>query len=221
MDSVIILRMLAKTYAEKLAPPSVFVETYVDQIAHSEKCMFMLPTDAGEIKSLIRLLPSKNSSGFDDISNTLLKRICDSIILPLNIIFNKSLQCGIFPELMKRADISPLFKSKLENDTNNYRTISLLLTISKVLEKLVYKRTYSFMEKTGQIYNSEYGFRSRHSCENAVSELVSEVTKGFQNGFYTAALFLDLSKAFDTLEHRVLLMKLEKYGIRGICLEWF
>ena len=77
------------------------------------------------------------------------------------------------------------------------------------------------MEETGQIYNSQYGFRSQHSCENAVSELVSEITKGFQNGFYTAALFLDLSKAFDTLEHRVLLMKLEKYGIRGTCLNWF
>ena len=110
--------------------------------------------------------------GFDDISNTLLKQICDSIVIPLNIIFNKSLQSGIFPDLMKRADISPLFKSKLENDTNNYRPISLLLTISKILEKIVYKRTYSFMEKTGQIFKSQYGFRSQHSCENAVSELV-------------------------------------------------
>ena len=212
---------VGKNYAEKLNLSSVLVETYVDQITQSDTCMFMHPTDTEEIKSIIRLLPSKNSSGFDDISNTLLKRICDSIVIPLNIIFNKSLQSGIFPDLMKRADISPLFKSKLENDTNNYRPISLLLTISKILEKIVYKRTYSFMEKTGQIFNSQYGFRSQHSCENAVSELVSEVTKGFQNGLYTAALFLDLSKAFDTLEHRVLIMKLKKYGIRGTCLEWF
>ena len=122
---------------------------------------------------------------------------------------------------MKRADISPLFKSKLEHDTNNYRPISLLSTISKLLEKVVYSRTYSFMEHTGQIYKSQYGFRSNHSCENAVSELVSEITKGFQNGLYMAALFLDLSKAFDTLEHRVLLKKLDHYGIRGICLDWF
>ena len=212
---------VGKNYAENLAPSSVFVETYVDQIVHSDKCMFMYPTDTDEIKSFIKLLPCKTSSGFDDISNTLLKKICDSIVLPLNINFNKSLQCGIIPELMKKADILPLYKSKLENDTNNYRPISLLLTISKVLEKIVYKRTYCFMEETGQICNSQYGFRSHHSCESAVSELVSEITKGFQNGFYTAALFLDLSKAFDTLEHRVLLMKLEKYGIRGKCLEWF
>ena len=212
---------VGKTYAEKLKPSRVLVETYIKDISHLNKSMFMNPTDTQEISSLIRLLPSKTSSGFDDISNILLKKLCPSIVIPLNIIFNKSLSCGIFPELMKRADVSPLFKSKLDNDTNNYRPISLLLTISKVLEKIVYKRTYSFMEETGQIYRSQYGFRSQHSCENAVSELVSEITKGFQNGFYTAALFLDLSKTFDTLEHRVLLLKLEKYGIRGSCLEWF
>ena len=130
---------VGKAYAEKLPPSSVLVETYIEQIDQSNKSMFMYPTDTEEIKSLIRLLPCKNSSGFDDISNTLLKRICDSISLPLNIIFNKSLLSGTFPELMKRADISPLFKSKLENDPNNYRPISLLLTISKVLEKIAYK----------------------------------------------------------------------------------
>ena len=77
------------------------------------------------------------------------------------------------------------------------------------------------MESTGQIYNSQYRFRSQHSCESAVSELTSEVVKGLQNGMYTAALFLDLSKAFDTLEHEVLLNKMDRYGIRGTSLDWF
>ena len=122
---------------------------------------------------------------------------------------------------MKLADISPLFKSKLDNEANNYRSISLLMTISKVLEKNVYQRTYCFMEKTGQIYNSQYGFRSQHSCESAVAELASEIIKGQQNDMYTLALFLDLSKAFDTLEHKVLLDKMYRYGIRGISLNWF
>ena len=100
------------------------------------------------------------------------------------------------------ADVAPLFQSKLENDANNYWPISLLITISKVLEKNVYKRTYSFMESTEQIYNSQYKIRSQHSCKSAVSELTSEVVKGLQNGMYTATLFLDLSKAFDTLNTR-------------------
>ena len=77
------------------------------------------------------------------------------------------------------------------------------------------------MESTGQIYNSQYGFRSQHSCESAVAELTSEIVKGLQNGMYTVALFLDLLKAFDTLEHKVLLDKMYRYGIRGNSLNWF
>ena len=212
---------VGERYAKNIGPSDVLVETYIDQITSNKDCMFLHPTDRQEINSLIQLLPSKTSSGFDDISNKLLKQLSPSLLTPLCLIYNSSLNTGIFPELMKRADVSPLFKSKLHCDTNNYRPISLLLTISKILEKLVYKRTYSFLEKTNQLYKSQYGFRSHHSCENAVSELTSEVIKGFQNGFYTAALFLDLSKAFNTLEHEVLLKKLEKYGIRGIGLSWF
>ena len=79
---------------------------------------------------------------------------------------------------MKKADIIPLFKSKDEHECTNYRPISLLLTISKLLEKIVYRRTYNFLETTGQLYNSQYGFRQGHSCENAVSELLADIIKG-------------------------------------------
>ena len=183
--------------------------------------MFLSPTDRDEIKYLIMNLPAKNSSGCDDISNNLLKKLCSSLLSASEKIFNKSLNEGVFPELMKLADICPLFKSKLENDANNYRPISLLMTISKVLEKIVYQRTYNFMESTGQIYNSQYGFRSQQSCESAVAELTTEIVKGLQNGMYTMELFLDLLKAFDTLEHKVLLDKMYRYGIRGNSLNWF
>ena len=212
---------VGKTYSDKVQPPRVLVETYNEKINMSNISMFLSPTDREEIKSLIMNLPAKNSSGCDDISNNLLKKLCSSLLSLLEKIFNKSLNEGVFPELMKLADICPLFKSKLENDANNYRPISLLMTISKVLEKIVYQRTYSFMESTGQIYNSQYGFRSQHSCESAVAELTSEIVKGLQNGMYTVALFLDLLKAFDTLEHKVLLDKMYRYGIRGNSLNWF
>ena len=156
-----------------------------------------------------------------NISNVLLKKISNNIKYPLSIIFNKSMEQGKFPEAMKMADVSPLYKSKDQNECTNYRPISLLLTISKLLEKVMYKRTYNFLEHTGQLYNSQYGFRTGHSCENAVSELLAEIIKGKQEGLYTVSMFLDLSKAFDTLEHEVLLKKLEKYGIRGIANKWF
>ena len=122
---------------------------------------------------------------------------------------------------MKLSEKTPLHKGKESYYTTNYRPISLLLTISKLLEKIVYKRTYKFLNQTDQFYKSQYRFRSTHSCEDAICELMGEVLKNRENVKFTAALYLDLSKAFGTLEPTVLYHKLEKYGIRGICLEWF
>ena len=104
---------------------------------------------------------------------------------------------------------------------NNYRPISLLLTISKLLEKVIYKRVYGFMQDTNQIYSSQYGFRTGHSCENAISEVLGEIVKSLQNGKTTICILLDLSKAFDSLEHEMIYKKMDRYGIRGTCLDWF
>ena len=122
---------------------------------------------------------------------------------------------------MKLAEIIALHKSKDRELCSNYRPISLLITISKVLEKIVYKRVYNFLNSTNQIYEKQYGFRAKHSCENAVSDLVGELVKNIQDKKYTVTLFLDLSKAFDTLEYKVIFHKMHKYGIRGTALNWF
>ena len=122
------------------------------------------------------------------------------ITKPLNIAFNKSLEDGVFPISMKDADTVPLFKSKCRQDCNNYRPISLFITLSKILEKIVYKRTIAFLDKHNILFNSQYGFRKKHSCSDDIMELVSEILKNNENGIYTACVFLDLSKAFDMLE---------------------
>ena len=116
-----------------------------------------------------------------------------------------SLEQGIFPERMKDAEVIPLYKAKEKDLCKNYRPISLLLTISKILEKIMYKRMYNFLDINRQLYNSQYGFRSKHSCENAISELVGHIIKGHERKEHTAAIFLDLSKAFDMLDHQLLL----------------
>ena len=143
------------------------------------------------------------------------------IIKPLTVIINRSLQTGVFPDCMKLAIVSSLHKGGREDYCTNYRPISLLPVISKILEKVVYSRTYGFLTARNQLFKSQYGFRKQHSCENAVQELLSNVLKGFECKEYTAAIFLDLSKAFDILKHSLLLTKMEIYGIRCIALSWF
>ena len=128
---------------------------------------------------------------------------------------------GVFPHGMKSADVSPLFKSKEHYLVTNYRPISILITIYKLLEKVIYTRTYKFLNTSGQLYSGKYGFRSGHSCQTAVSELVGTIAKNMEEKKWTIGVFIDLSKAFDTLSHSILLRKLEKYGIRGNILTWF
>ena len=137
------------------------------------------------------------------------------------IIFNQSITQGVFPEMMKVADVIPLYKGKSKEEVINYRPISLLMTISKILEKIIYVRTYKYLEKNKILYESQYGFRSKRSCEQAITELLGNILQAMELCHESAAVFLDLSKAFDTLDHSVLLTKLERYGIRGIAKDWF
>ena len=208
-------------YSNAITKSTVKITEYLKRLKKNEKSMFLAPTNKYEIAKLIGNLPNKNSSGYDLINNKLLKLIKDEVAKPLETIFNQSIACGIFPDKMKLAEIVPLYKTKSRTEPGNYRPISLLPTISKVLEKIMYKRTYKFLTENNQIYHSQYGFRAGHSCENAIGDLVSHVLKNQQQNKYTASLFLDLSKAFDTLNHDLLLQKLEIYGVRGTALNWF
>ena len=212
---------VGKNFADKVKPSTENITHYNAKINHNTKSIYFHKVTESEVLKSINQLPNKTSSGHDEINNILLKKISKLIVSPLIRIFNLSISTSIFPTKMKLAETTPLYKGKETYYTNNYRTISVLLTISKILEKLIYKRTYKFLNQTNQFFNSQYGFRNSRSCKDAVCELTGEVIKNTENGKYAAAVFLDLSKAFDTLEHKVLYHKLERYGIRGTCLEWF
>ena len=212
---------VGKRYADNIEPPRTNVDQYLLKIRMSENSIFLNPVTYQELDKLIDKLPNKVSSGYNNISNILLKNIKPLIVSPLVGIFNSSLTTGVFSKLMKTAIVVPLHKGQSTLELSNYRPISLLLTISKLLEKVMYTQVYYFLSRTNQIYESQYGFRANHLCEHAIGELLSEITKSMELGKQTVSAFLDLSKAFDTLEHSVIFRKFEKYGLCGPCLEWF
>ena len=197
------------------------ISHYLDQIPANQHNMMMTFSTQEEITQLIKNLPNKTSCGHDQISNELLKNLVSSISYPLSKIFNQSISEGIYPDQMKLAEIIPLYKGKDTDNVINYRPISLLVTMSKVIEKLIYKRMIKFIDKYNLLYDSQYGFRSKRSCEHAIMELIGNIIESKNLKHHSCALFLDLSKAFDTLNHDILLEKLDKYGIRGICNDWF
>ena len=137
------------------------------------------------------------------------KEVCKQVLVE---VFNKSMTQGEFPTIMKLAEVVPLYKGKEHYLETNYRPISLLTTISKILEKIIYKRVYSFLQNSGQLYENQYGFRANHSCEHAIGQVVGTIVKVLENKQYAACILLDLSKAFDTIEHSILLKKLELLG---------
>ena len=166
-------------------------------------------------------LPNKWSHGHDEISNITLKSLRSSISFPLCHIFNQSLSEGKFPDKMKWAEVIPLYKGKSMDLTINYHPILLLITISKLLEKVLYVRVYGFLEWHNILFNSQYGFRSKRSCEQAILELTGYTLQARERKEESACIFLDLSKAFNTFDHEILLTKLNRYGIRDVANDWF
>ena len=138
---------LGKSLATKITPSTETLENCLSQIPRIVNSLVLVETNTVEIERIIEHLPNKSSSGHDRVSNTLLKKLGKSLSYPLRIIFNQSIASGCFPDMMKIAEVIPLYKGKEEDHVVNYRSVSLLTTISKVLEKIIYKRLYIFLSK--------------------------------------------------------------------------
>jgi tetrahydromethanopterin S-methyltransferase subunit G len=177
--------------------------------------------DEETIIKIIEKLKPKHTQDYDKISTILLKRISHIIATPLTLIINQSLATGIFPDKLKISKIIPLFKKDDPHKLDNYRPISLLSAFSKVIEKAVFIQLYKYFTDNNLFYQSQYGFRTQHSTELASLEITDIILKDIDNGKLPIGIFLDLSKAFDTLDHNIMLRKLNYYGIKGTELAWF
>lgn len=188
----------------------------------TSKFKFEITTDK-EILDVIGTLTPKDSSGYDNLSSKMLIQLSPIIHSPLRLIINQSLITGIFPDQLKIAVITPIYKGKNSDQHQfvNYRPVSLLPTLSKIIEKVVHKQLDAYMTKNELFNSSQYGFRKNHSTEFATIEIVDKIANEIDKKKIPFSVFIDLSKAFDTLDHGILLKKLHYYGIEGTPLKWF
>ena len=192
----------------------------ISYMNHNQHSFVYLPCTDEEITKIIRNLKNKKGS-LEEIPVSILKMITDLISPILSELFNKSVDSCTFPELLKIAKIIPIFKSGSKTDMNNYRPISLLPTISKIFEKLIHKRVSSFLKKFDLLYPDQYGFQSKKSTTDAILKFTDQCHDALNSRRSLISVYIDFSKAFDTVDHEILLKKLEKYGFRGCILGWF
>ena len=174
-----------------------------------------------EFDEAFKALKSNKSPGSGGLHVNIIKAVCSLIKQPLKKIFDSSLSLGIFPDSMKIAKVTPVFKAGKKELVSNYRPISVLPCFSKILEKIMYNRVYKYLTENNLLFQKQFGFREGHSTSHAIVNLVSNVCNSFNENKTTLGVFIDLLKAFDTVNHNILLNKLSLYGIQNNSLKWF
>ena len=173
---------------------------------------------------MLNSLVAGKATGLDGLSSKILILSAPIISPWLTVIFNQSFRTGIFPHGWKLAKVSPLFKNKKGNKRNNpdhYRPISILPVVEKVSERIVYNQLYNYLTKNNLLTKNQSGFRTNHSTVTSLLHTTNEIYTNADNGLITGNVFIDLKKAFDSVNHEILLRKLDLYGLKGITLQWF
>lgn len=213
---------IGKEYASKIPNSNKTADQYLKtKQTRNETSMYTIPTEPFEIESILGKLKPKHSSGLDGLTPFLFKQCQNQLAYPISLLINKSIATSTVPECLKTAKVVPIYKSKARDKFANYRPVSLLPTLSKVLEKVIYKRLLHFFDTNKILNSNQFGFRAGHSTIDAVTKLTTDINICLDNKESTLAVFCDLSRAFDTIDHGILLGKLNFYGVRGHSLQWF
>ena len=169
------------------------------------------------------LMKMKISFGFglDGIASHFLKIAFPVISSSLCGIYNLSMETGVFPDNWKEARVAPIFKGGNADDRSNYRPISVLPVVSRLFDKLIYDQFYKYLVSNKHLYSDQYGFRHLHSVISCLLRCTNDWYFNIDRGKYTAMIFIDLKKAFDTVDHKILLDKMHHYGIDGLEHLWF
>ena len=217
---------LANDLVEKLpVPTNKFgidcIKNYYKNLNLEENCFILKPTNEVVILKLLEDINPSKAAGLDNLSGKFLRDGATLLAEPITKLCNLSIELATFPDDCKIAKLKPLFKKGSKIDPQNYRPISLLPLISKIIEKVIHNQSQEYLDKHNILYKYQSGFRKNHSADTCLSYLNDKIIQGFDKGLLTGMILIDLQKAFDTINHRLFLEKLSVLGFHTSTIAWY